>query len=190
MKPRELNAELCRKDGMKIMRRRDFIKTAAVSLVVGDLVVAKEGVDTKVGYGHPSHAGEVGKVCEIANASLEIEYEDEVVRFDPDEVAKIPIVKFNERGQICNVEELLQGPLVQESTSMSGAMFSVWLNEVDYVVCSSPWAAIGTFWGLAHLEAKELGGGVMVVTLHPTDKSIRHDVRSQTTICCDRKPLQ
>jgi len=185
MKPRELNAELCRKDGMKIMRRRDFIKTAAVSLVVGDLVVAKEGADTK--------AGEVGRVSGIDNdyyLPVNVEYEDEVVHFSPKDVAKIPIVKFNERGQICNVvEELLQGPLVHESSSTMGAMYSVWLNEVDYVVCSSPWAAIGTFWGLAHLEVKELGGGVMVVTLHPTDKSIRHDVRSQTTIYCDRKPL-
>jgi hypothetical protein len=170
---------------MKIMRRRDFLKATAVSLVVGDLVIAKEGIDTK--------SGEVGRVAEITQKSLpiDVEYDEEVVRFHPSEIEKVPVVKFNDQGQICNVvEELMQGTPVYEPTDMLGTVYSVWLNEEDYVVCSSPWAAIGTFWGLAHLEVKELSGDVWVATLHPTDKSIRHDVRSQTTIYANRKPLQ
>jgi hypothetical protein len=169
---------------MKIMYRRDFLKTAAVSLVVGDLVVAKEGTD--------SRAGEVGKVAEITKNGrpIDVEYDDEVVHFHPDEVERIPTVRFNTRGQICNVEDLMRGPIVYEPNDMRGTVYSVWLDEEDYVVCSSPWANIGTFWGLVHVEVKKLTGDVWVVTLHPTDKSVRHNVRDQTTIYSDRKPLE
>jgi len=117
----------------------------------------------------------------------------------------VPVVKFDEHGAISNVEELMKGPVIFEpdEDSMKGRCYSAWLNREDYVVCKSPWAMIGSFWGLVEVEVRRMTSDrrplqaadlldadcILFVCLHPTTESVRDEVRKESTVYFRGKPI-
>jgi len=63
----------------------------------------------------------------------------------------VPVIRFDENGQLENIEEIVQNDLIFDDDIMP-KVYEAWLNREDYVIGFFPYAYRGAFWGLCYVE--------------------------------------
>lgn len=148
------NADVLKIERSVKMNRREFLESAGAVAVV-PLVGLKES--PKIPKDLPQYA---------------------LVRKPPH---RVPIICFDDRGGVTNVEEIMRQPIAQEETDISGPMYRAWIKKEDYVIIHWPIVFAGPIWGLVHVEIRGAAPNLIFGTIHPCDET-HTECRRQTFI--------